>query len=713
LPGVEPPVPWAPLKRSSLIALAAVLLLLVVGLVWFLGKGPSRSLEVPETGTAPVAESKAPLATGESVPERDAIPAEAPLERAAVVPIVAAEEDGKLAGRVVDSAGAGVAGAEIVAYLRPIEAREYLLDRAYRKEKTKVAATRSNDKGEFALDLPTGRPHELRARAVGFAEAVAEGATVGIPVTISMHRAAAIEGTVTRKPEGTPIAGARVIVLGGEEPAWEGETDGTGRFRAEGLDAGEVMLQVIPEDATAATLDLELKEGERLVHDVALETGFVVTGEVRDAVSGAPIEGAEVSSWSFYAKTVRTDASGQYTLAGIRGDSAQIAARAPGHGRFEQTILPVANEILRADFDLARTRSARGRLVARDGSPLAGAYVAAYAHVDAELARDDLISTRSGDDGRFELADLRPDLPHALFVRRMRYATLIQSMPNVEAAIIELGDVVLPPGSTLHGVVVDAENRPQEGVHVWIEPQGSGFANASVLEHRSVTTDARGGFLFRDLAAGHHSLRVVKQGTPIPRETTVWLAEGEVRKDLWIVLSCGLPLEGRVVDARGAAIAAARIQLTPAWKDGPRVMTAESAEDGAFSFVGLPDGAYTLTGAGEGFVATTIEDVSAGAKPITVQLARAAEVKGIFRAADGTPFARALVVAFDAQGKRVASDRTDSLGHFRLEVAVDTTVDLAAWVAPSDTEATPEAPPFLTKPGVRAGTTDVILSPKP
>jgi hypothetical protein len=709
------------LKRSSLIALAAVLLLLVLGLVWFVGRGPSPSTPTDGAGpeTAPVTESRSaatPLATGESALARDAVPAEAPIERAAVVPIVAVDEEGKLVGRVVDSAGAGIAGAEIVAYLRPVEAREYLLDHAYREEKTKVAAARSNEKGEFTFDLPTGRPHELRARAVGFAEALAEDAMVGIPVTITLHRAAAIDGTVTRKPAGTPVAGARVIVLGGEERTWEGVTDEAGKFDVEGLDAGQMTLQVIPEDAMPVTQELELQEGERLVHRVALEAGFVVTGEVRDAVTGAPIAGAEVSSWSFYAKTVRTDASGQYTLAGLRAEPGRLAARAAGHGRFEQMIVPVTGEVLRADFDLARTRSARGRVVARDGSPVAGAYVAAYAYAyddDAKLPRDDLISTRSGDDGHFELADLRPDLPHALVVRRMRYGTLIVDMPDVETAVIELGDVVLAPGATLHGVVVAANGRPQEGARVWIRPEAISSSNASVLETRSVATDAHGGFLFRDLAAGSHALRVVKEGAPVQEKTTVRLAEGEVRKGLKIVLGGGLPLEGRVVDSLGAAIAAARIQLTPVWKDGPSVMTAESADDGTFSFVGLPDGAYTLTARREGFVDTTIGGVSAGAKPITVQLPRAADVQGVFRGADETPFARALVVAFDAQGKRVAADRTDSLGHFRLGVAVDTTVDLAAWVALPDGQIDAETPPSATKAGVRAGDTGVILSTKP
>jgi subtilisin family serine protease len=107
-----------------------------------------------------------------------------------------------------------------------------------------------------------------------------------------------------------------------------------------------------------------------------VDTG-VLTGTVRDGVSGQPIEGAEVSlDVDGRRRSLVTGATGRYTL-GVRSGNYQVTARAYGWAAQTKAAQVVADETLTVDFALvnASSHTVAGRVVDEDGDPVGGAAV--------------------------------------------------------------------------------------------------------------------------------------------------------------------------------------------------------------------------------------------------------------------------------------------------------------------------------------------------
>src|SRR4051812_29681102 len=78
------------------------------------------------------------------------------------------------------------------------------------------------------------------------------------------------------------------------------------------------------------------------------------------------------------------------------------------------------------------------------------------------------------------------------------------------------------------------------------------------------------------------------------------------------------PLTGTVVDAQGAAVVGADVTLTTT---GRTPQTVRSGAEGAFTFAGIPRGAYSLTVYAAGFVVSSQAiTVDAPPSPVTVAL---------------------------------------------------------------------------------------------
>lgn len=92
---------------------------------------------------------------------------------------------------------------------------------------------------------------------------------------------------------------------------------------------------------------------------VYVANGGSVSGEVKDAASGAPLGGAEVAIPSLGRK-VRTDASGRYRLPEIPPGTHTVQATMPGYATGSRTGVEVAEgEETRVDFALERTACTR------------------------------------------------------------------------------------------------------------------------------------------------------------------------------------------------------------------------------------------------------------------------------------------------------------------------------------------------------------------
>ncbi|HEX5010018.1 MAG TPA: carboxypeptidase-like regulatory domain-containing protein [Planctomycetota bacterium] len=141
---------------------------------------------------------------------------------------------------------------------------------------------------------------------------------------------------------------------------------------------------------------------------------------------------------------------------------------------------------------LARGGVLRGRVLAWDGSPAAGADVDASLQTrtvpllagDPNLIvglYDGLLHARTDDDGRFELGGL-PPAAFTLAVEHLGHATLrTDAITVVPEPDVDLGDLRLQRGNTVSGRVLDAQDRPIVGAEV--RATASGLELVRRLEH--------------------------------------------------------------------------------------------------------------------------------------------------------------------------------------------------------------------------------------
>jgi hypothetical protein len=532
--------------------------------------------------------------------------------------------------------------------------------------------------------------------------------------------------SVTRDLVDVASGAGRFVTFAG--PAWVGKTDADGRYSAENLDPGRMILDVVPIEECPERLILELGEGAALVRDVELAFGVIVNGFVRSAETREPIVGASVGSGTFVAKVVQTDAEGAYSLPGLPDlPVVPVVAGAPGYGSFEIDLEPRGEKILATDFELVRGRAARGRILRGDGSPIADARVGVFALLqDRGTLRRDSIATRTDGEGRFLLQGLRTDLLHTLVVRKERFATRIVSdidgrSPAGPGGTIEIGDVELRPGESLAGSVENASGAPILGA--WLELASLDPASTPGTER--ARSGSRGAFHFHDLAAGSYELRVFAPGRETEERQEIRLADGEVKSDVRIVVGRGRTIGGRVLDADGVGLEGAEVTLTRPGFDGSFTPSVVTRSGGRFQFTGLDPGSYSLVAgfydahgpAGERYqmVEARLPRVDAGTDDLVIRLAKSAEITGRVETAASDPVPYALVTAVGDGEIRLDGRLTDADGRFLLRVPADSTVELRAWTTAASQErgrpptADETTYPQATQSRVRAGEREIVL----
>lgn len=158
-------------------------------------------------------------------------------------------------------------------------------------------------------------------------------------INAAMVRGGTFSGVVTDAQSGAPIEGATVYVYGANGEWFGGrETDATGAYRTQGLEAGSYMLRFggtyatghfteyyddAPDQASAQVLGVELGEDVTGI-DAALQLGGSITGvisdrETGDAVPGACVNASDATNGSY--SSACADTAGVYVLRGLRTGS--------------------------------------------------------------------------------------------------------------------------------------------------------------------------------------------------------------------------------------------------------------------------------------------------------------------------------------------------------------------------------------------------------
>jgi hypothetical protein len=308
-----------------------------------------------------------------------------------------------------------------------------------------------------------------------------------------------------------------------------------------------------------------------------------VSGRVVDASTEMGIEGAIVvlrPSTGSVVRRVLADRNGQFTIGNLAAGTYQLDATASGYidGRLGQgrpsgagQPLQIAAGQKRNDTDvrLWRAASIAGRILDDAGQPVAGVAVTALLQRDFERAASSFgMRTATDDRGEYEIV-----------VPPGSYVMIVQVMHMTWAADGSRGTVL--PGTQwlrLHRVLADGRFslRLDEGLE-------SPASSTSKAPRTFVTT------FYPSMSSARDAAAVVVSSGDVVTGIDIRLQTAPHRR-----------VSGRAVDEQGQPLKQVVLRAVPVDVPTPpdgqdwSAIRAASSPDGAFSFLRIPPGSYTL-----------------------------------------------------------------------------------------------------------------------
>ncbi|GJM20850.1 MAG: hypothetical protein DHS20C15_07650 [Planctomycetota bacterium] len=298
-----------------------------------------------------------------------------------------------------------------------------------------------------------------------------------------------------------------------------------------------------------------------------------------------------------------------------------------------------------------------GRVLDPGGRPVAAAQVAFHARSAMLLgvgsARRPTATrpeTRTDKDGRFELEVPLPeaapaDLPLALarsFIPRLAvvadgFSVLAHECESLALPGVDLGDLHLDYGTSLHGVVLDSAGRAVAAAEVMArtarEMKGSEgtvllalSGNAVAQNYTRTTTDAAGRFRIEGLVAGRQSLDVSAEGMQARSVSGLETTVGQSLDVGVITLDDGASIAGVVLTERGDPVEGASVRVSSMARmivtemsDDARPqlgrewqLRATTDENGQFELSGLGSGQFTVHANADGYASAEQPNVASG-----------------------------------------------------------------------------------------------------
>jgi protocatechuate 3,4-dioxygenase beta subunit len=529
-----------------------------------------------------------------------------------------------------------------------------------------------------------GAAHELAADAAEAAEA-----EIRLPLEPLL-----LTGRVRDAETRAPLAGA--LVWSPAEPGRAVLTGGDGTYRLTAPDDRSFSLRM--EAAGHLGLSARAAEAEiraRRLPAVALFPTVPVLGTVVNAegkpLAGALIEalagGAGGDAEAALADRKRSGPDGRFELRRLAGGKLyEVRATQPGFfpATLEMSTPERARPLPPLRLVLAPARPATGTVIDDKNRPLVGVRVVLRRSAAASQPEPGRFRVPSAKErgvgeawtdaqGRFTLAE-PPASEVDVLVAHPGFVPALQRRRQMPPGTgpWDLGKVVLRPGVTLSGRVLDKAGRPVEGAEIH---RFDGMAPVERLEislrhEKPITkTGADGRFTLGELPAGkpihlfvtaEGSLPATVQGLRPPTANLV------------IRLQPGARLAGRVVDENDEPVAEAGVRLVwqarlegrPVGDSVYRDATTDST--GRFEIRDSPAGVVQVTASARGFMEPSPFEWTVPSPPgaeLAIRLRRGVVLQGQIKTTRGEPVERALVTVGNAGG------RSDADGFYRVEGA--------------------------------------------
>ncbi|MBK9036298.1 MAG: carboxypeptidase regulatory-like domain-containing protein [Myxococcales bacterium] len=575
-----------------------------------------------------------------------------------------------VSGRVVDEAGAAVAGARVVA----TSASEPFPVTDPRKDGVISAAD-----GTFTVAALAAGSYRLTVTDGSHAEAATtpfggDGASPRRGLTIVMGAGGVVRGSVT-DATGAPVAGADVSVVTRGHVFWrprrQAFTDSDGRFAIGGLPRRGLDVVAWHPTGASAVVAADLTATATVELALTLDVTGAITGVVVDragepigdaqvlaeAIGGGP---AEQSAWSVRGtQQVVTDPGGSFRFAGLpagdyrvraaRGDAGEEAVYAAAAST-AQPGGPPLRLVLAADGHIT------GKVAFADGRAPALVTIAIDGASGRPTGRADGTFARAAIAGAHQVVVTGPG-----FVPKA-----VRDVAVEEGAATDLGTITVEAGRSISGRVLDGAGAPVAGATVAAGPLLTGGGAELYIENespgaRSTETDADGRFTLTGF--GPRPLTVFAGKDGVGRAAAVAVPRGPDSVALDLVLAPVGALTGTITRS-GQPLGETVVIANPAGSTGANFFVVTGA-DGTFALDALSPGPYLIypmVGGGGGRpkdMYMRMVDVTAGARAeVTIDASPGAARVDVVVATDtGAPVVMAQVVMVQAAVDAVNIDQ--------------------------------------------------------
>ncbi len=374
-----------------------------------------------------------------------------------------------------------------------------------------------------------------------------------------------------------------------------------------------------------------------------------------------------------------------FGLSWVGGSKADSRAGDDGHVAAPKTAMPVGSASDSDDDDhplpepTVLVGRVRGAAASGGGAvgPVAGASVCVWTDADRLQGRLRSHCARTDRDGHYEIvgapaARVRVTATAAGFVPGPRPGDETGDVRLRAGETVRLADIVLAPGGRpAKGRVVDALGGPIEGAEiVALEPYP---IPTPLATGRS---DGEGRFELW-VGAGRHHLRAEADGYAAA------MVEREVPgPTIELVLAPESSISGVVVDARGTAVAGARVQVDDPSDARPGAIEARADDAGRFRIGGLAPGRYHPKASAAAAFGETDGSLAVGlaehVENVRIVVADAASLTVTVVRDDETPCERGLVAVYAKGPAQFAPADLDHEGVARFDSLLPDTYDVLA-----------------------------------
>lgn len=478
-----------------------------------------------------------------------------------------------------------------------------------------TSETTSTQDGTFRIqNAPTGTG-TLFAKAPDFMPITLPSvqAPTSEPLTLTMNqKGASLTGRALQLGNESPIENATVSLSPKDSPEWADLTgpltkyltttsDAAGNFEIKNLPPIPLhpgAFKTAPAMAEPVWLSqkrtsIQLNEGQTSDIKILLYSGHTVVGKVFDKESNEPLADVKVKTQSDKDFTVKSATDGSFRLPGIF-TSQKLNVELEGYTTYDESINVNPSNPKNLDIELeipmVQTIKISGMVKTKEGTPIPHAVITHSSNGNGIFTAKEI---KVDSEGKFEI-EVAPFSRLITFVKAEGYAVK-------QGEILELGvedvtdyDIILEPGISLAGQVVDNDQRPIKGVRVSNSisislPGGSTSRSGSTAE-----TDLLGNFKLVDIAPDNDVRFNHEKYVYHTLKTTDYnLRPGESKSDIKVVLTEGQTISGTAKTESGKVPRNLYINLRLEGGDDSNGVSTDP-KDGTFTAKNLKKGTYEL-----------------------------------------------------------------------------------------------------------------------